>query len=109
LKWVGSLRREQLEGEAMVRLSYPPFHVLVTLVDGVPVAIEDACNHGGASLSEGSRDEDCVSCPLHGYVFSLRTGQLVRPRNVCTDQRRFVVTVREDVLEVWDPFQLLVS
>ncbi len=56
--------------------------MLVTLVDGVPYAIEDACNHAGASLSEGSRLGKCVTCPMHGYIFDLTTGALVEPSAV---------------------------
>jgi len=87
----------------MVRLSYPPFHVLVTLVDDVPCAIEDACNHAGASLSEGDREGPCVSCPMHGYVFELATGRLVRPRALCGDQRLFVARIEGAGVVVWDP------
>jgi nitrite reductase/ring-hydroxylating ferredoxin subunit len=86
----------------MVRLDDPPFHVLVTLVGDEPVAIEDACNHAGASLSEGARRGDCVSCPMHGYLFELRTGRLVEPRGLCGDQRTFVARREGDVVAVWD-------
>lgn len=80
--------------------------MLVALVDGVPYAIEDACNHAGASLAEGPRDGDRVVCPMHGYVFSLRTGELIAPRGLCDRQRTFVTTTEgEDVL-VWDAFAL---
>lgn len=87
----------------MVRVPYAPFHVLVALADGVPVAIEDSCNHAGASLSEGDRRGDCVSCPMHGYVFELRTGRLVEPRGLCSDQRCFVARFDGGDVVVWDP------
>jgi nitrite reductase/ring-hydroxylating ferredoxin subunit len=102
-KFVGRVPRERLEGDALVRLDYPPFHVLVALVDGAPCAIEDACNHAGASLSDGERKGACVACPMHGYIFELATGRLVAPRGLCDDQRRFVArAVGADVV-VWDP------
>lgn len=86
----------------MLRLEHPPFHVLVALVNGDPCAIEDACNHAGASLSEGERQGGCVSCPMHGYVFELATGRLVAPRGLCEDQRRFVACLVGDDVVVWD-------
>ncbi|HZU82160.1 MAG TPA: Rieske 2Fe-2S domain-containing protein, partial [Polyangiaceae bacterium] len=92
-----------LEDGAMVRLDYPPFHVLVCMVDGGASAIEDACNHAGASLSEGERTGACVACPMHAYVFELRTGRLVSPRGLCADQRRFVAQIVGDEIVVWDP------
>jgi nitrite reductase/ring-hydroxylating ferredoxin subunit len=101
--FVGRVPRASLEDGATVRIAYEPFHVLVALVAGEPVAIEDACNHAGASLSEGTRTGDCISCPMHGYVFELQTGRLVEPRGLCSDQRVFVARVEGDDVSVWDP------
>ncbi len=103
LKLVGRVARSRLDGGALVRLEHPPFHVLVALVDGAPCAIEDACNHAGASLSEGQAEDGRVSCPMHGYVFELRTGRLVEPRGLCGDQRVFVTGLEADDVVVWDP------
>ena len=106
MKLVGRVPLADLEDGRMVRLTYPPFHVLVALVGEVPCAIEDACNHAGASLSEGSREGACVSCPMHGYIFELVTGRLVEPKGLCGDQRRFVARMEgasQDEVSVWDP------
>jgi nitrite reductase/ring-hydroxylating ferredoxin subunit len=100
---VGRVPLAELEGGHFVRLPYPPFHVLVTLVDGEPRAIEDACNHAGASLSEGERHGDCVACPMHGYLFEIATGRLVQPRGLCDDQRTFVARIEGSDVVVWDP------
>jgi 3-phenylpropionate/trans-cinnamate dioxygenase ferredoxin component len=103
LTFVGRVPRALLEAGHVVRLSYPPFDVLVALVKGEPCAIEDACNHAGASLSEGERESDCIACPMHGYVFEIATGRLVRPRGLCSDQRLFVARLEGDDVTVWDP------
>ena len=87
----------------MVRLAYPPFDVLVAIVNGTPCAMEDACNHAGASLTEGDRQGDCVSCPMHGYVFEIATGRLLRPRALCDDQRTFVARFEGNDVVIWDP------
>ena len=100
---VGSVPLKSLEDGAMVRLDHPPFHVLVAMVDGVPCAIEDACNHAGASLSAGERSGALVECPMHGYLFDLATGRLVAPQGLCADQRVLLARLVGDVVEVWDP------
>jgi nitrite reductase/ring-hydroxylating ferredoxin subunit len=110
-KLVGRVRLADIASGALVKLPYPPFDVLVTTVDGVPTAIEDACNHAGAMLTEGARSvarPHCVVCPMHGYVFDLRTGGLVAPRGLCADQRTFEVVVEGDEVAVWDPVDVLV-
>jgi nitrite reductase/ring-hydroxylating ferredoxin subunit len=101
--FVGRVPKASLEGGAFVRLEYPPFDVLVSLVEGEPFAIEDACNHAGASLTEGEREGTCVACPMHGYLFDLKTGRLVQPRGLCDDQRRFVARLEGADIAVWDP------
>ena len=90
-----------------MRLEYPPYDVVVALVNGEPYALEDACNHAGASLAEGERvRESCVVCPMHAYVFDLRTGKLVAPEGLCDDQRRFHAVVEGDSVAIYDPFVL---
>jgi nitrite reductase/ring-hydroxylating ferredoxin subunit len=91
-------------------MKYPPWDVLVTLVDGQPCAVEDACNHAGASLSEGELDDDgkCIVCPMHAYVFELKTGKCVAPVGLCDDQRTFVARVEGDEVVVYDPANVVI-
>jgi nitrite reductase/ring-hydroxylating ferredoxin subunit len=112
MRLVGRIKAAALEGGELVRVPYPPFDVLITLVDGKPCAIEDACNHAGASLTEGARSvarPHCVVCPMHGYVFDLRTGALVAPRGLCGDQRTFVTAREGDEIVIWDPVNVTVE
>ena len=90
----------------MVRLSYPPFDVCVGLVDGVPFAVDDCCNHAGASLSEGWLEADRLKCPMHGYVFSIKSGELLMPKGLCEDQRTFRARIEGDQVLVEDEFEL---
>jgi nitrite reductase/ring-hydroxylating ferredoxin subunit len=109
MKLVGTVPLASLAEGALVRLDYPPRHVLVALVEGAPVALEDACNHAGASLAEGPRDGCVVACPLHGYRFDLRTGDLLSPRRACAPQRRFDAVLVGETVQVYDPFELAVT
>lgn len=110
MKRIGEVPRAQLEEGALVRLRYPPFDVLVSMVDGNPCAIEDACNHAGASLALGERDDTgkCVVCPVHAYVFDLETGACVTPKGLCDDQRKFVARIEGNEVVVYDPFSLVI-
>lgn len=108
MKLVGRLARAEVDGGEHVRMTYPPFDVLVLKVEGEYRAIEDACNHAGASLTGGDVRGNCILCPMHGYKFDLRTGALVAPRGLCDDQRVFVVKVVGDELEIWDPFEVVI-
>ncbi len=112
MKLVGRVPRADIAGGAFVRLTYPPFDVLVTTVDGLPYAIDDSCNHAGASLTAGSRSitrPHCVVCPMHGYVFDLRTGKIVVPQGLCDDQRTFATTLEGDDVLVWDTHEVTIT
>lgn len=42
--------------------------------DGSFHATDDLCPHEGGSLSEGTYHDGRVICPLHAWVFDVRTG-----------------------------------
>ncbi len=44
---------------------------------GTFYAVDDACTHAEASLSEGFLEGAVIECPLHGGRFDLRTGAAV--------------------------------
>jgi nitrite reductase/ring-hydroxylating ferredoxin subunit len=110
LKVVARLPLAQVATDALVRVPYPPFDILVSLVDGEPCAIEDACNHAGASLAQGERDETgrCVVCPVHAYVFDLASGACVAPKGLCDDQRRYIARVEGGEIVVYDPLNVVI-
>lgn len=37
-------------------------------------AVDAACPHAGGPLADGLVADSCVTCPLHGWRFDLRTG-----------------------------------
>ncbi|MBI3770297.1 MAG: non-heme iron oxygenase ferredoxin subunit [Deltaproteobacteria bacterium] len=46
-------------------------------VDGAFYAIDDTCTHRGGPLSEGECEGTEVTCPWHGAIFDLRTGEVI--------------------------------
>ena len=47
-------------------------------VAGAFYAIDDTCTHRGGPLSEGELNGNQVTCPWHGAVFDVTTGQVSR-------------------------------
>ena len=74
---------------AMRRIRLGEFGVCVANVDGEYFAIEDACNHSGASLARGTLCGPVVSCYLHHFDFDVRDGRLLTKPRLCEDQQRF--------------------
>ena len=67
----------------------PPGHMAYTDVDGLPIALanvggtvyafSDSCRHEGGPLSAGVLIDDTVTCPWHGWTYSVRTGKALVP------------------------------
>jgi len=52
--------------------------VVVFMVDGTYHAIDRRCSHMGGDLSKGKLDGNTIKCPIHGAVFNIETGELVK-------------------------------
>ncbi len=48
-------------------------------VAGSFYAIDDTCSHRGGSLSQGMIEGEKVTCPWHGAVFDVRSGEVLGP------------------------------
>ncbi len=48
-------------------------------VEGQYYAIDDTCTHRGGPLSEGALGGRAVTCPWHGAVFDVTTGEALGP------------------------------
>lgn len=53
--------------------------IAVFNVDGDYYAIEDVCTHDGGTLTGGEVCRDRITCPRHGAVFSIKTGEVLAP------------------------------
>jgi nitrite reductase/ring-hydroxylating ferredoxin subunit len=108
VKKVATLARAELD-QGPVRVVYPPSHIVVLVHDGQVYAMEDACNHSGASLLRGWIEDGCLVCPAHAYAFDLKTGELLRPKGACSAQKVYEVRQVGDALEIWETFEVLVQ
>lgn len=67
----------------------PPGHLAYLDAEGLPIALanvdgtvyafSDSCRHAGGPLSAGLLIGDTVTCPWHGWTYSVRTGKSIVP------------------------------
>jgi len=53
--------------------------IAVFNVDGQFFALDNTCTHRGGPLAEGQVSGHEVTCPYHGAIFDVRTGEVVGP------------------------------
>jgi nitrite reductase/ring-hydroxylating ferredoxin subunit len=53
--------------------------VVLVRVGDVIHACGDVCSHRGGSLSQGKLSGAKLACPLHGWLYDVRTGQCLFP------------------------------
>ena len=64
----GEIKYLELNGE----------EILLANIDGEHYAVSDTCTHAYASLSDGALEGSHVSCPIHGGVFDVISGEVVQ-------------------------------
>jgi len=54
-------------------------HVVLTRVGDAVYACGDVCAHRGGALHQGRLSGFKLACPLHGWLYDVRTGQCLFP------------------------------
>jgi len=74
--------------------------IILTRRAGRLYAIDSACPHGAADLSEGSLHRGRLCCHEHEYCFDVATGLLVWPDDEPYRLRRYDVKEEDGVVKV---------
>jgi nitrite reductase/ring-hydroxylating ferredoxin subunit/uncharacterized membrane protein len=76
--WTDAGAADDLLDDVPVCRSVAGVDVLLVRHDGQVLALADRCSHRGGPLHEGSVEDGCVTCPLHGSRFRLSDGSVER-------------------------------
>lgn len=74
-KFVKVLCMDDIAPGKLARAKIGDRRLLLANVDGEIFATDEICTHEEASLYNGALHGECVSCPLHGSRFSVKTGE----------------------------------
>jgi nitrite reductase/ring-hydroxylating ferredoxin subunit len=66
---LGGAKQVQVDGKTLALFN----------LAGTYYAIDDTCPHRGGPLSEGAIEGDQVTCPWHGSVFRITSGEVLSP------------------------------
>ncbi len=84
----GSIREFELDGKT----------VAVANVDGKLYAINNTCLHRGGPLGQGELEGEVVTCPWHGWQYSVTSGKVML--NPAVDVDTYPVELRGEVIFV---------
>ncbi len=90
---IGALEEIPRLGARTVTTGQGDIAVFRTADDAV-FALRDQCPHSQGPLSQGIVHGDSVTCPLHGWLISLHSGEALGLDKGCTS--RFAVRVEND-------------
>lgn len=77
-RWVRAIAEADLPEGAPTGVEVEGRQVLLHRSDGELHALDNTCSHAGGLLSRGEVEGCTVTCPLHGSVFDLRDGRILR-------------------------------
>lgn len=96
---IGMLEDIPKRGARVVKTARGDIAIFRTMDDRI-FALDDKCPHKGGPLSQGIVQGDSVTCPLHNWVISLKTGEAQGADQGCT--RTIAVKLQEDrILLSW--------
>jgi nitrite reductase/ring-hydroxylating ferredoxin subunit len=78
-EWVTVARVDELAEGGLIAATVEGEEVVVAKVSGECRALGAICTHEGGPLYEGEIEDGAVTCPWHGSMFDLQTGEAVAP------------------------------
>lgn len=75
--------------------------VVVFNVEGEFHAIDDTCPHRGGPLSKGFLEGSTIYCPLHGWPFDVKTGEMPGAPDICVP--RYALKIEDGKILVGGP------
>ncbi len=89
---IGTLNDIPKRAARVVKTARGDIAIFRTMDDQI-FALDDKCPHKGGPLSQGIVQGESVTCPLHNWVISLRTGEAQGADQGCT--RTIAVKLQE--------------
>ncbi|NNJ09299.1 non-heme iron oxygenase ferredoxin subunit [Chloroflexales bacterium ZM16-3] len=78
-EWVRVLATHEIRPGQMTFVDVDGLPVALANIGGEIYAFSDVCRHEGGPLSAGTLIGETVTCPWHGWAYSIRTGKSIVP------------------------------
>jgi nitrite reductase/ring-hydroxylating ferredoxin subunit len=79
MAWTKAVELSELKEKGVLGVDIGSEEIALYWVDETVYATHNICTHAFARLSEGYLDGDCIECPIHQALFSVKTGEALSP------------------------------
>lgn len=90
------------DGECkIINLPEQELEVAIFNISNKFFAIENRCPHQNLPIADGFIENNDITCPFHGAVFSLLTGEIkVNPGTNCDNLTIFPVKIEDNLIKI---------
>lgn len=96
-EWIQVAKKSEIPADTGKLVQAGGQDIALFQVEGKVYALQNHCPHRGGPLAEGGIQGEEVTCPWHGWAFSVKTGAFVHNPNIKTA----TYPVKEEGDEIW--------
>lgn len=78
MKYFKIAQTTEFSAGSKMKISWEGKDILLTNIQDEYYAIDNTCPHMGGSLYDGNLEGSHITCPKHGSVFDVKTGEVVQ-------------------------------
>lgn len=98
-KWVDVAAPNEIADQECKIIEVDNIPIAVFNLNGEFYAIEDNCPHQHLPLADGMVENGTITCPFHGAMFSIKTGDVLAPP-ACDNLRTFPTRIANGKVQV---------
>lgn len=85
----------------IINLPEQGLEIVVFNVNNKFFAIENRCPHQNLPIADGFIENNEITCPFHGAVFSLSTGEIkINPDTNCDNLTIFPIKIEDNLIKI---------
>jgi len=98
-KWVDVGIVGEIENQGCKIIEIADVPIAIFNLEGAYFAFEDNCPHQHLPLADGLVANNTITCPYHGAVFNIKTGEVMAPP-ACDNLHTYIVQVMDGKIQI---------
>ena len=99
VKWINIAEASEIEPGQNIVVKCAGEDIAIFNTGETFYAVNNACPHQGGPLNQGTLEDDCITCPWHGWQYDLKSGCPITTPNL----RTYPLRIQDDTLQIAIP------